>query len=54
VNELPETRHLALDGTLITWAGFVVLKGLPTLITLITLLLVVLRAMIAWREWKRG
>jgi len=51
---LPESpKALALDGTLISWAAFVVAKGLPFLITLSTLVLIVLRIMIGVREYRK-
>lgn len=51
---LPESpRALALDGTLATWATFVIVNGLPALITVGTLILIVLRVLIAWREWRQ-
>jgi hypothetical protein len=51
---LESPKALALDGSLVTWATFVIVKGLPALITMATLILICIRVLIAWREWRRG
>lgn len=47
-------RALAFDGTLTTWAVYVITHSPTVLIEIGTLILVVIRIMLLWRQWRRG
>jgi hypothetical protein len=47
-------RAALLDGTLATWALWVVVHGGGAIISALTIAALVLRVMILWRTWKAG
>ena len=51
---LPESpKALAFDGTLATWALWIVTVGAPAIVTLGTAILILLRIVIAVRELRK-